>query len=770
MPARVALVVSIGHYEHHHSLELCPPSAEEVFELLISPEYGMCDCNRSVLKTAREGEFLTASDLYRVIRQVIYSLQVGDQFLFSFSGHAELHHDKLFLTTTDSEKPQQGYRFSDLVDSLNDNDVDKAIVVIDACHSEAMFDSIKNLQSSEWSPHDLPKGFGFMAASGKFGYARQKHELGRTLFSYYFCEGIRNGINTEGQYITLPALKKYINSEIERNFKGEKPKVHTWIGEGDVDIWLSKNITPSLKPILDQPQDELSLSSFTPKWIIAIGLFLLLVLSITIFVVYSRFYQPYISIQATNQAILATFDSLASTSTAAAIQVETNPFDKNVISTATASARELATAQAVLTAAFAATPGTSTPTATPTSTATPLPGITKIRPADKAVMVLVSAGDFLMGSDTEDNEADSDEKPRHLIWLDEYWIDRFEVTNSQYKKFIDTVGHAVPFIDAGWAAPYSWTNGTYPEGLANYPVVLVDWNDAKAYCSWAGGRLPTEAEWEKAARGNDGRIYPWGDETATCDYSIINNGVLGCGTNGIWPVGSKPDGVSPYGAVDLAGNVWEWTSSLYKNYPYNPDDGRETIESEQKRVIRGGSWDDIANRVRSAYRLDVSPESQNISLGFRCIVSEKTSMATPTLANLSTNTVTPIVESYETPPLLINPEPSSSSHFGRIVLEWDWPGSLKEDDYFEVEIWDSGRRFEESEPPAIDVAWVKNEYYVIDIGNSSVKKEYQWRVVVVRGKPLKEKDWSTSENQIWEPNTDFEYITQPSELRSFYTR
>jgi hypothetical protein len=378
MPARIALVVGIGHYDHHHSLELCPPSAEEVFELLISPKYGMCDRDRSVLKTVREGESLTSPDLYREIRQVIKSLQVGDQFLFFFSGHAEVHYDKLFLTTTDAEKPQQGYRFSDLIDSLHDNDIDKAILIIDACHSGAMFDSIKNLQSSEWCPHDLPKGFGFMAAGSRYDHARQVQELGRTLFSYYFCEGLKKGIETEGQYITLPALRKYINSQIKKNFRGRTQRVHTWVREGDADVWLSVNVTPSISPVIDKGEGGFHPSALAHKWIMAIILFLVLVLSVTAFVVYSRFYQPYVSIQATNQAMRATVDALASTSTAAAIQVENNPFDQNAIRTATASARELAQAEATGTVVIAAIPS-HTPTHTtvpPTATLSRTPTLT----------------------------------------------------------------------------------------------------------------------------------------------------------------------------------------------------------------------------------------------------------------------------------------------------------------------------------------------------------------------------------------------------------
>jgi len=264
---------------------------------------------------------------------------------------------------------------------------------------------------------------------------------------------------------------------------------------------------------------------------------------------------------------------------------------------------------------------TATPTNTPTATPTALPGITSIRPKDGAVMAYVPEGEFILGSSAAgDAQADNDEKPQHTVVLDTFWIDRYEVTNARYKKFVDATNHRVPFIDAGWAAPYNWTNNTYPEGLANYPVMLVDWNDALAYCLWAGARLPTEAEWEKAARGTDGRIYPWGNDAATCEYAVIYDSIWGCGENRPWPVGSKPAGISPYGVLDMAGNVWEWTASLYQSYPYCSDDGRESLDANGRRVARGGCWDDpdVAKRVRSAYRLGIPPDSRNISLGFRC--------------------------------------------------------------------------------------------------------------------------------------------------------
>ena len=244
-------------------------------------------------------------------------------------------------------------------------------------------------------------------------------------------------------------------------------------------------------------------------------------------------------------------------------------------------------------------------------------------------MVLIPAGEFLMGSSDSDPLASQDEKPQHTVCLPDYYIGKTEVTNAQYAVFMQATGRA---------APGHWVDGKPPIGKENHPVGNVWFYDAVAYCDWLSKktgkpyRLPTEAEWEKAARGTDGRLYPWGNRALTCEYAVIMDAKgFGCGKGfSPWPVGSKPQGASPYGLLDMAGNVEEWVSSVYKPYPYDPGDSREDPSAFSEstamggaRVIRGGAFVDQAKDARCAARMRHG-SNYHLNIGFRvaCTVSE----------------------------------------------------------------------------------------------------------------------------------------------------
>ena len=244
-------------------------------------------------------------------------------------------------------------------------------------------------------------------------------------------------------------------------------------------------------------------------------------------------------------------------------------------------------------------------------------GSTNVSDKDGMEQVYVPAGEFSMGS----NDGDSDELPVHEVVLDGYWIDKYEVTKAQYAVFLNEMGNrsegGLTWLDAEDDAQIFKMDGIWQAEAVSrkQPVVEVTWYGAAAYCEWAGRRLPSEAEWEKAARGRDGRTYPWG-ENISCEYAQYTD----CDDKP-FAVGSLQMGVSPYGALDMAGNVWEWTGSQYEDYPFEPDDGREELNSFSSRVLRGGSWASSGMNVRSANRLVYFPNFTNGDLGFRCASS-----------------------------------------------------------------------------------------------------------------------------------------------------
>jgi formylglycine-generating enzyme required for sulfatase activity len=264
--------------------------------------------------------------------------------------------------------------------------------------------------------------------------------------------------------------------------------------------------------------------------------------------------------------------------------------------------------------------------ATPASAAAPP---TQVSESDGMVLVYVPAGEFLMGSDDRDPDAYGSEQPQHTVFLDEFWIDQTEVTNAIYALCVAAGACAPPSgFDSATRSSY-YGNHAYD----GYPVIFVSWEDAQAYCGWAGRRLPTEAEWEKAARGTDGRRYPWGDGPVAgvllnfadrnlsldLPYDWQDTGVDD-GYEDTAPVGSYPDGASPYGALDLAGNVGEWVADWYDEayYSNSPSDNPRGPASGTQHVTRGGSWLDRAQAGRAASRGSSFPDYRWVSLGFRC--------------------------------------------------------------------------------------------------------------------------------------------------------
>ncbi|RMF38339.1 MAG: hypothetical protein D6759_01090 [Chloroflexi bacterium] len=295
-----------------------------------------------------------------------------------------------------------------------------------------------------------------------------------------------------------------------------------------------------------------------------------------------------------------------------------------------AGATEVVAAQPTFTPTSTPTPApTATPTPSPTPTITPSPTPSPTPMAARSGMVAVPAGPVWIGSTMDQINAAVafcgsdcrpeqflDENPIHQVYVDSFYIDKFEVTNAQFAYFVSKTGYVTDAERAG--DQITWRTFNTPD-RKYYPVIYVSWNDANAFCRWVGKRLPTEAEWEKAARGTDKRVWPWGDGW---NPRALNSSEYGAGQP--VAVGSFKAGVSPYGAYDMAGNVWEWVADWYSAVYYQESpvaNPRGPADQGMGKVIRGGSWKVRGYEARVSSRQNASVDGRSDDIGFRCALS-----------------------------------------------------------------------------------------------------------------------------------------------------
>jgi formylglycine-generating enzyme required for sulfatase activity len=248
------------------------------------------------------------------------------------------------------------------------------------------------------------------------------------------------------------------------------------------------------------------------------------------------------------------------------------------------------------------------------------------RPTDEMEMAFVPGGTFMMGSAESDTNAGNDEKPQHEVTLDSYWIDRTEVTNTQFAAFLNMRSNReeggvtwLEIDDKGVLIELEGNRFVSKPGFAEHPVNNVSWYGAEAYCQWVGGQLPTEAQWEYAARGSNGRLYPWGNEEPTCELAQF----MGCSGDSISVGSFSPDGDSWVETADMAGNVWEWVADWYASdyYENAPTNNPIRSESGDIKVVRGGGWLNIyASNLRVADRSYGNPDARVDNIGFRCVL------------------------------------------------------------------------------------------------------------------------------------------------------
>ncbi len=584
MSDRLALIIANSEFDDSKLSRLVAPDrdAEALAKVLRDPALGGFD---DVTLLVDEKEPVVR----RRIARLYHRRRRGDLLLLYYSGHGvrDERSGELYLATRDTEMDIASATALDAgfvrgqIDRSNSR---RKVVVLDCCHSGAFAEAKAALGSSAGAREALVgNGYGrvILTASNALEFAWEGDKLlgeaETSVFTHFLVEGIRTGaadLNGDGQ-ISLDELFDYVYGQVIASSK-QTPQKSALKVEGQIII--AQNPYLVAKPAeLQQALDS------TVLWMRegAVGELERL-------------------LQGGDEGL-----ALAARETLTRLAGD----DSRRVSAAATRALGAAPAAVTVEPPLVSPPPVEARKPEPTS------DVLTITAPIHLELVRVSAGEFLMGSDpAKDEQARGNEQPQHIVRVSEFYIGKYPLTNVQYAAFVRATKRE---------APEHWKDGRIPSGKEDHPVVHVSWRDAVAFCKWLSQetcksfRLPTEAEWEKAARGTEGRIYPWGDELPTDKLCNFDDSV-----GDTTPVGQYSSrGDSPYGCADMTGNVWEWTQSLFKDYPYQAGDGREDPSGSAGRVVRGGSFVGGQDRARSAYRGYRNPNSRNDYYGFRVGVS-----------------------------------------------------------------------------------------------------------------------------------------------------